>query len=155
MPAIHQDSSLNNVKNYKFNIRFGDTDSYGIVHHRNFYHYFEEARFRFSKEVLDYDEESNIKFPLIESYCRYQNPIRFTLTAYTIEVECRLIDDAKIEFNYRIFDEKHKRLHAFGRTVHVYVDENNKMHLEIPKDLQKKILNYNNNQRGNQDEAIT
>jgi acyl-CoA thioester hydrolase len=123
---------------YRFKVRFGDTDAYGIVHHRNYYNYFEEARFQFSNEILGFDVESKVKFPVIESACIYKNPLKFDLKYYGIELDCRLIHNSKIEFTYIIKDDKKK--YAQGKTVHVFVGQNNKMCLEIPKWLSSKIL---------------
>lgn len=122
---------------YEFRVRFGDTDAYGIVHHRNFYHYFEEARFQFSKDILGFDVESKVKFPLVESSCVYKNPLKFDLKYYFVEVECKTIHDAKIEFTYTIKSGKKK--YAYGKTVHVFVDENDQLCLELPEWLKDKI----------------
>ncbi len=125
---------------YEFRVRFGDTDAYGIVHHRNFYNYFDEARFQFSKDVLGFDVQSKIKFPLLESSCVYKNPLKFDLEYRTIELECKLIHNAKIEFTYVI--KSGKKRYAYGRTVHVYVDEEGKLCPQIPEWLIDKISQY-------------
>ena len=62
---------------YNFKIRFGDTDAYGIVHHRNYYNYFEEARFQFSADIFGFNVESDVKFPVIESSCIYKILLNF------------------------------------------------------------------------------
>lgn len=127
---------------YEFKIRFGDTDAYGIVHHRNFYHYFEEARFYFANVVFGFDVTSKIKFPLTESHCVYKIPLKFTLDTHMIDINCRSISNSKLEFEYRIMDMECKRVYAYGKTVHVYVDENDKLRLEFPKWLESKIETY-------------
>ena len=124
---------------YKFKIRFGDTDAYGIVHHRNYYNYFEEARFQYSQDVFGFDVESKIKFPLTECYCKFKNPIKFTLDMFIIDVECKNIMNSKLEFSYKIMDQSYKKLYAYGSTTHVYVDENGKMNLELPNWIQEKL----------------
>jgi acyl-CoA thioester hydrolase len=125
---------------YNFKIRFGDTDAYGIVHHRNYYNYFEEARFQFSADIFGFNVESDVKFPVIESSCIYKNPLKFSLDYHILEVECRIIENAKLEFNYIIKDKTSKKKYAYGKTVHVFVNEKNKMCVEIPEWISKKLV---------------
>ena len=128
---------------YKIKIRFGDTDAYGIVHHRNYYQYFEEARFLFSRDIFGFEGDTDIKFPLIESYCKYRNPIKFSLANYIVEIRCENIMHSKLEFEYTLMDELCKKVYAYGKTVHVYIDEHNKFCLELPEWLIKRIEEYN------------
>lgn len=128
---------------HEFRIRFGDTDAYGIVHHSNFYNYFEEARFQFSADYLGFSEDmannSAVKFPIIESSCIYRNPLKFSLDYYIIELEFRIVESSKLEFKYVIKDINKKKKYAYGKTVHVIVDEQNKLCVDMPEWLDEKI----------------
>ncbi|MGL5152928.1 MAG: acyl-CoA thioesterase [Clostridium sp.] len=116
--------------------RFSDTDSYGVMHHSSYYKWFEEARFTVSKEILGFDEDllngKSIKFPVIESYCRYKNPIVYG-ELLNIEVDLTVHKSAKITFDYRVKNATTNKLCAEGKTVHMFLDNNNRICLNIPK----------------------
>ena len=128
---------------HKFRVRFSDTDAYGIVHHSSFYNYFEEARFQFSADCLGFSEDmankSAVKFPIIESSCIYKNPLRFSLDYYIVELGFRKLETSKLEFNFTIKDKNQKKRYAYGKTVHVIIDEQNKLCIDLPKWLDDKI----------------
>ena len=135
---------------YKFKVRFDDTDAYGIVHHSRYYNYFEEARFQFSADHLGFTEDmangSNIKFPIIESHCVYKNPLKFSLDYYIIELEFKLLENSKLEFDFIIKDNKNqKKRYAYGKTIHVLIDEQNKLRLDLPQWFIDKIKPYHQN----------
>ena len=51
--------------------------------------------------------------------------------------------NSKLEFEYTLMDELCKKVYAYGKTVHVYIDEDNKFCLELPEWLIKRIEEYN------------
>ena len=118
---------------YKFYPRFSDTDSYNVFHHASYYYWFEEARFKFSKEVLQFDEEivagKDIKFPVVESYCSYKRSIAYVGNELEIQLTFLLTKSNKIVFEYKVFNDN--VLCATGKTVHVLLNEN-KLSLEFP-----------------------
>ncbi|MGG7178790.1 acyl-CoA thioesterase [Clostridium paraputrificum] len=128
---------------YKVSVRFRDTDAYGIVHHSNFFCYFEEARYDFSKYVLKFQEDmidgKRIKFPVLEAYCNYRHAVKYMGEELYVDVSFRTVNDSKIEFKYTLISEDNKKVYATGRTVHAFVDENDKLCLTIPTWFRDKL----------------
>lgn len=125
---------------YNFKVRFGDTDAYGIIHHSQYYHYFEGARFQFSADVLGFTEESKVKFPVIDSSCVYKNPLTFSLDNYVVKLTCTIINDVKLEFSYMIKDQALTKIYAYGKTTHVYLNEQGKLCVELPEWLRSRLI---------------
>ena len=128
----------------KVSIRFRDTDSYGIVHHSNFFCYFEEARYDFSKKILNFQEDMMdgrcVKFPVIEAYCNYRHAVKYTGEDLYVEVLFRVVNDSKIEFRYKLTNDSGLKVYAKGNTVHAFVD-NEKLCLVIPEWFKNRITN--------------
>ncbi|AOZ90860.1 acyl-CoA thioesterase [Paenibacillus crassostreae] len=122
-----------NSYSYYFYPRFSDSDAYNIFHHAAYYYWFEEARFQFSREVLQFDEDiisgKDIKFPVIESYCKYKKAIPFNTIQLEIRLDFSITKSNKIVFEYRVLNGK--TLCASGKTVHVFLYQN-KLKYEIP-----------------------
>lgn len=122
--------------------RLSDIGSYGVMNHRNYYKYFEEARFIFLKEKLGFDEyllnrKSN-KFPIVESYYRYKNLILYG-DILSMEVELTVHKSAKITFEYKIVNIETNKLCAEGNTVHMFLNNSNRICLNIPQWFLEKI----------------
>lgn len=127
---------------YTITPRFSNTDSYGVMHHSSYYKWCEEARFAFSKDKLGFDEDllngKNIKFPVIESYCRYKNPVVYG-EMLSIEVELTVHKSAKITFEYKVRNIEINKLYAELKTVHMFLDNSNRICLNIPQWFLDKI----------------
>jgi len=124
---------------YKFTIRFRDTDSYRIVHHSNYYCYFEEARYDFARKVLSlHDDDGGItgfKFPVLESSCKYKKALTYEDNHFYVDLEFRVLNDNKLEFLYEIRHEGENRVYASGRTLHAVLDGNDRLCMVIPQTL--------------------
>ena len=130
---------------HKFKVRFSDTDMYGIVHHKNYYDYFDEARFNFASEILEYNEKMPIKFIVTESNCVYKNPLKFSVDFYVLELECKIIKDIKLEYKHVIKSGDRKIRYAYGKVTQVIVDEHNKLCTEIPEYTKNKLVKWESN----------
>lgn len=132
---------------YAFNVRFRDTDAYAVVHHSNYFCYFEEARYSFAREMLksyeDISDFNNMKFPVIEASCRYIKALSYQANDYYIYLKFRMMNISKFEFIYEIRSRKKSGVFAAGRTVHVMLNENNKLCLTIPKRIADKLKAMN------------
>lgn len=106
-------------------VRYVETDQMGIVHHSNYYPWFEVARTEFFEGIglpCDKIEEDGILFPLIESGCIYKEGAKYP-DDILIKSWIEEIKGAKITFLYEVIREKDNRLLAQGKTVHVPVDK--------------------------------
>lgn len=110
-------------------VRYVETDQMGIVHHSNYYSWFEVARTEFFEGVgLPYDkvEEEGILFPLVESSCIYKEGAKYP-DHILIKAWIEEIKGAKVTFFYDVIREKDHKLLAKGKTVHVAVGKDFKL----------------------------
>lgn len=128
----------------EFSVRFRDTDAYGVVHHSNYFCYFEEARYDFARKILKFNDEDlfavNFKFPVLEAECRYRKAVTYEKNNFNVVLKFRTISNCKLEFLYELKCPGGKKIYASGRTVHAIVDENNKLCITIPQMLLEKIM---------------
>lgn len=125
---------------YRFRGRFRDTDAYGMVHHSNYFCYFEEARYEFSDRVLRLYENQimeKLKFPVISAECTYKNALYYDLEEYLVRLKFRILEAARVEFVYEIRGEGTKKIYAKGRTVHAIINEENRLCLTLPQCLRR------------------
>ncbi|NLJ87340.1 MAG: acyl-CoA thioesterase [Epulopiscium sp.] len=124
----------------KLKVRYVETDQMGVVHHSNYYVWFEVARTDFFEAIgLPYDriEESGIMFPLIESGCIYKEGAKYA-DNIIIKSCIKEIKGMKFTFLYDVIREKDNKLLAKGKTVHVPVDKD--MNLINLKKVNPKLL---------------
>lgn len=127
---------------YEFRVRFRDTDAYGMVHHSNFFCYFEEARYEFSKNILKLFESQagrNLKFPVILAECTYKNALCYDLECCQVKLKFRVTEGIKVEFLYEIRKKGNAKIYAKGRTVHAVINEDGKLCVTLPSCLQNLI----------------
>jgi len=113
----------------KIKVRYAETDQMGIVHHSNYYIWFELARTEFFEAIaLPYDliERDGIMFPLVESSCIYKESARYAENLI-IKAWIEEIKGMKFTFLYQVIREEDKRVLAIGKTIHVPVDKNMKL----------------------------
>lgn len=106
----------------QFRVRYAETDAMGVVHHANYYVWFEMGRTELFRELeLDYRsmEGEGIFCPVLETHCHYRMPARYDdlLTLETVIVE---LTPVKWTFGYRVLRGDH--LLAEGRTVHCFMN---------------------------------
>ncbi|HZJ57400.1 MAG TPA: thioesterase family protein [Clostridia bacterium] len=107
-------------------VRYKETDRMGIVHHSNYYVWFEIARTEYMRlQGLSYrqTEERGILLPLRETYCKYiqgalyddQVIIRTSMTNFS---------GARITMEYEVVRKGDNCLLAKGKTVNAITDDN-------------------------------
>lgn len=115
-------------------VRFSEVDSMRIVWHGEYIRYFEDGRESFGKRYgLSYMNlyEAGYKVPIVEINCEYKSPLMVDDRAI---VETRFIntDSAKIVFEYSVFREANNTLVATGRSVQVFLDNEDQLVLSNP-----------------------
>lgn len=114
------------ISETKITVRYVETDKMGIVHHSNYYVYFEEARTQFIKQCgMSYSdmEESGIMIPLVESNCKYIQGAKYE-DELIIKTWVKELTPVKVEFNYSVIREKDHKEISKGSTLHAFVDNN-------------------------------
>lgn len=122
-------------------VSYGETDAMAVVYYGNYFHWFEQARSHFLRE-LGYSykdiEEKGINLPVIEAYCKYISPARFE---DKISVRCGISEwrKASLTFYYEIYNRSNNdKLITIGFTKHPCINSEGKI-VPIPKWLKDMI----------------
>lgn len=113
------------INEAKITVRYVETDKMGIVHHSNYYAWFEVGRTEFIKHCgMGYGdmEASKVMMPLIETHCKYIEGAKYE-DEVTIETCIEEMNGAKVIFNYSVIRDCDKKVLAKGSTVHAFVNE--------------------------------
>ncbi|MBD5638162.1 acyl-CoA thioesterase [Clostridium botulinum] len=108
-------------------VRYVETDQMGVVHHSNYYPWFEIGRTEFTKATgMKYTDIENIgvMMPLTESYCKYMKPAKYE-DEIIIETSIEKLTPVKVIFSYKIIKKENNELLAKGSTTQAFVDKNN------------------------------
>ncbi len=108
-------------------VRYVETDQMGVVHHSNYYPWFEIGRTEFIKATgMKYTDMENmgIMMPLTESYCKYIKPAKYE-DKIIIETSIEKLTPVKVIFSYKIIKKENNELLAKGNTTQAFVDKNN------------------------------
>lgn len=106
----------------QFRVRYAETDAMGVVHHANYYIWFEMGRTELFRELdLEYRsmEAQGIFSPVIETHCQYKAPAKYD-DLLTLETTITEVERVKWAFAYRVF--RGEQLLAEGRTVHCFMN---------------------------------
>ena len=117
------------MKTYTRKVNYYETDQMGVVHHSNYFRYFEEARTFFMEEVgYTYAklEETQIISPVVDINCQYK---RSVLYGETIKVNVKLVNIGKVRcaFAYEIVNAENGELKATGRSEHCFLDKSGRV----------------------------
>lgn len=124
---------------------YADTDAMGIVYHASYIRWFEAGRTELCRElgvIGENGESFPYYLPLTKICCHYLLPARYD-DLLIVETTIHDVKRASIEFNYRIFDEKKRRLLVRGSTLHACTNGAGKV-VRIPKVMMDKLKHCNN-----------
>ncbi|MBS5823130.1 MAG: acyl-CoA thioesterase [Clostridium argentinense] len=108
----------------KITVRYGETDAMGVVHHANYYLYFEVAREDLIKELgISYKEleESGVMLPLVETQCKYIEAAKYD-DNLVVEATISQLTPVKVKVAYVIRREEDNKILAKGTTLQAFVD---------------------------------
>jgi len=107
-------------------VRYAETDQMGIVHHSNYYVYFEAAREDFiAGALIRYKdmEEAGVMMPLVETQCKYYEGAKYA-DKLIVETILEELSPAKVALEYNVIREADGKVLAKGKTIQVFVDKN-------------------------------
>lgn len=113
------------INKTEITVRYVETDQMGIVHHSNYYPWFEIGRTEFTKATgMRYSDVENIgiMMPLVESYCKYIKAAKYE-DEIIIETYIEKLTPVKMIFNYKIIKKENNELLAKGSTTQAFVDK--------------------------------
>lgn len=110
-------------------VRFVDTDMMGVVHHSNYFRWFEAARVAYLKEAgVDLWDLMNggYSFPISDVRCAYKIPARYD---DSLEIFVRMIElsRAKMVFCYQVRRQNDNELLAEGYTCNIFTNDKGKV----------------------------
>ncbi len=126
----------------KIRVRYAETDKMGIVHHANYYVWFELGRSNFCRtkgfSYVEMEDQDDTRLVVAESSCRYKSPA-FYDDELTVRTKITKIRSRSIIFTYEIYRESDKTILAVGETKHIVTDMNNKISI-FPKKYKNMLL---------------
>jgi acyl-CoA thioester hydrolase len=122
---MEQEKVLSATK--RFDVRFSEVDSMGVVWHGHYAVYFEDAREEFGRKydlgyLMMYDK--GYFEPLVELTFKYKKPLIYGMRP-EVYIVYRPCDAAKIVFDYEIRDPETKEIFATGHSEQVFMDKRN------------------------------
>lgn len=123
-------------------VRYAETDKMGIVHHSNYYIWFELGRSEYCRargfSYLEMEEREGAFMVVAESYCRYKSSA-FYEDILIVRTQISSIKSRSIQFVYQIYRPSDDKLIAEGETLHLVTGKDNKIR-SIPLLYKQKLL---------------
>ncbi|WP_378953966.1 acyl-CoA thioesterase [Pelosinus sp. sgz500959] len=110
-------------------VRFVETDMMGVVHHSNYFRWFEMARVEYLRQagiLLTELMAEGIVFPITHVDCQYRASAKFD-DIILIETTLDEVSPVKMVFTYRVIRKEDEVLLATGSTQNVFTGENGKI----------------------------
>ena len=120
-------------------VRFVETDMMGVVHHANYFQWFEVGRVEYLRQAGVYLLDligDGILFPITEVHCKYKASARFD-DYMLIETTMTGLSRAKMVFSYRVVREADGVVLAEGKTENVFTGAEGKIIRLSPQVFQK------------------
>jgi acyl-CoA thioester hydrolase len=122
-----------------FQPAFHETDMMGVIHHSNYFLWFEQGRLEIMLEVLPLEQAMKLGLfmPVVENLCHYRKPVKFgmPLLLYTSH-HLQTSYEGRLVFNHYLIHEKQRTPMAFGQTAMTLVEaRTNKLVKEWPADV--------------------
>lgn len=114
------------VVDARVRVRYKETDRMGVVHHSNYFTWFEIGRSEYMRaRGMTYRnvEKKGFMLPLIEARCFYRQPAKYD---DMVIIRTRMADfkGARMKMEYEVVREEDGVLLANGYTVHAITDAN-------------------------------
>ncbi len=111
-------------------VRYAETDKMGIVHHSNYYVWFELGRSDLCRaqgfSYLEMEDIDNARLVVAESSCRYRSPA-FYEDELIVVTKIGRLRSRSISFTYEVLRPSTGTLIADGQTLHIVTDPDNKI----------------------------
>ncbi|WP_062199154.1 acyl-CoA thioesterase [Massilibacterium senegalense] len=110
----------------EFRVRYSETDQMGVVHHRNYFSWFEVGRTEWIREKLGMSyadlEKAGLLLPLYESSIRYKSPAKYDdiVVVKTTMKECT---NVRIHFYYEVYKKGTDERLVIGETKHAWTNK--------------------------------
>ncbi len=123
---------------YRRRVQFYETDAQGVVHHSNYFRYFEEARGEFLRNLgVPYSRLRSMGYEvvLLEARCSFKKPLYYD-EEVTIELDIKDINRYTFSFTYKVTVDGDLRAEGFTR--HCVVKEGKIV--SLPEEIRTRVL---------------
>jgi acyl-CoA thioester hydrolase len=121
-------------------VRYAETDQMGVVHHGNYFTWFEAGRVELCRHLgFEYKQmeiEDDSLIVVAKASCRYRRPAHFD-DILTVRTRITQAQRRTMRFGYEIINQASGELIATGETTHVICDRQGR-----PKSLPEKYRKY-------------
>lgn len=110
-------------------VRFVETDMMGVVHHANYFRWFEMGRVEYMRQAgvfLNDLMADDIVFPIADAQCKYHMSAKFD-DYILIETVLSKLSRVKMEFTYQVLREHDGALLATGYTKNAFTNKQGKV----------------------------
>lgn len=121
-------------------VRFVETDMMGVVHHSNYFRWFEMARVEYLRHfgvLLTDMMAEDIVFPITDVDCKYRASAKFD-DYILIEAVLAKVSKVKMLFTYRVLREADGLLLATGSTQNAFTNKQGKI-IRLPDKYFEKL----------------
>ncbi len=124
-------------------VRFVETDMMGVVHHANYFRWFEMGRVAYLREagirLTDLMADGYL-FPITDARCTYRASARFD-EEILIKTDLVEVSRVKMVFAYQIRRKADNLLFAEGFTQNVFTNQDNKV-ARLPNHYFERLRDY-------------
>ena len=110
----------------KLRVRYKETDQMGVVHHSNYYTWFEVGRTDFIRQIgLSYKdmEKMGLMLPVLETHCTHKHGAKYD-DLLIIRTKISEFKGVRLTLVYDVIREEDCMTLAQGSTVHAFTDSN-------------------------------
>ncbi|MPL63507.1 putative esterase [bioreactor metagenome] len=121
-------------------VRFVETDMMGVVHHSNYFRWFEMGRVEYLRQagiLLTTMMEEGILFPITDVSCKYHASAKFD-DYILIETKLAEVSRVKMIFSYEVHRESDGVLLATGQTTNLFTGNSGKI-VRLPAHYYSKL----------------
>ena len=119
----------------KDRVRFVETDMMGVVHHANYFRWFEMGRVEYLQELgtnlKDLAEQNDIIMPVVEINLRYKSSAVIN-DSITIETEILKVERASITFSQKIKNALTDKINVLATVTAVTTNSKGKLYRKLP-----------------------
>lgn len=124
-------------------VHYYETDQMGVVHHANYFRWFELARVEYLRAIgvtLGALTDDGILFPITEIDAKFLSPAHYD---DFVEIEAIPIELTKVKlvFDYNVRIAGTDKLLVTGHSVNVFTDMATGKIIRLPEKYQEKFLN--------------
>lgn len=130
------------IGEHTLSVRYAETDQMGVVYHANYLVWFHEARDALLAKLglsPARMERLGNRFPVVDIGCRYLASAHY---GDQVNVIAYLMPEriARMRFRYEVRHARSKRLLATGHSVSVMIDQNGKLLLRLPQEIEESLF---------------